>query len=295
MFRGSIVAIVTPFCDKGGKLTIDEKKLKELIEFQIKNGTSGIVPCGTTGESATLTFAEHERVIEITIKQVNRRIPVIAGTGSNSTQEAIMLTKQAAIAGADASLQVSPYYNRPTQKGLYEHFKAIAESVDIPIILYNIISRTGVNIEPETIARLAVDCKNIVAVKEASGNLEQMSQVKQLCPKNFILLSGDDALTLPILAIGGKGIISVVANIAPKDVANLVNEFEKGNIKKAQETHYKLLPLIKAMFIETNPIPVKTALGLLGMCEPGLRLPMSAILPENLKKLKKALKDYGLL
>lgn len=294
MFRGSIVAIVTPFCDKGGKLTIDEKKLIELIEFQIKNGTSGIVPCGTTGESATLTFAEHERVIEITIKQVNRRIPVIAGTGSNSTQEAIMLTKQAAIAGADASLQVSPYYNRPTQKGLYEHFKAIAKSVDIPIILYNIISRTGVNIEPETIARLSVDCKNIVAVKEASGNLEQMSQVKQLCPKNFILLSGDDALTLPILAIGGKGIISVVANIAPKDVANLVNEFEKGNIKKAQETHYKLLPLIKAMFIETNPIPVKTALGLLGMCEPGLRLPMCAIQPENLEKLKKALKDYGL-
>lgn len=295
MFRGSIVAIVTPFCDKGGKLTIDEKKLKELIEFQIKNGTSGIVPCGTTGESATLTFAEHERVIEITIKQVNRRIPVIAGTGSNSTEEAIMLTKQAAIAGADASLQVSPYYNRPTQKGLYEHFKAIAKSVDIPIILYNIISRTGVNIEPETIARLAVDCKNIVAVKEASGNLEQMSHVKQLCPKNFILLSGDDALTLPILAIGGKGIISVVANIAPKDVANLVKEFAEGNIKKAQEIHYKLLPLIKAMFIETNPIPVKTALGLLGMCEPGLRLPMCTMQPENLEKLKKALKDYGLL
>ncbi|MFH1128141.1 MAG: 4-hydroxy-tetrahydrodipicolinate synthase [Candidatus Omnitrophota bacterium] len=295
MFRGSIVAIVTPFCDKGGKLTIDEKKLKELIEFQIKNGTSGIVPCGTTGESATLTFAEHERVIEITIKQVNRRIPVIAGTGSNSTEEAIMLTKQAAIAGADASLQVSPYYNRPTQKGLYEHFKAIAKSVDIPIILYNIISRTGVNIEPETIARLAVDCKNIVAVKEASGNLEQMSHVKQLCPKNFILLSGDDALTLPILAIGGKGIISVVANITPKDVANLVKEFAEGNIKKAQEIHYKLLPLIKAMFIETNPIPVKTALGLLGMCEPGLRLPMCTMQPENLEKLKKALKDYGLL
>lgn len=295
MFRGSIVAIVTPFCDKGGKLTIDEKKLKELIEFQIKNSTSGIVPCGTTGESATLTFAEHERVIEITIKQVNRRIPVIAGTGSNSTEEAIMLTKQAAIAGADASLQVSPYYNRPTQKGLYEHFKAIAKSVDIPIILYNIISRTGVNIEPETIARLAVDCKNIVAVKEASANLEQMSRLKQLCPKNFILLAGDDALTLPILAIGGKGIISVVANIIPKDVANLVREFEEGNIKKAQEIHYKLLPLIKAMFIETNPIPVKTALGLLGMCEPGLRLPMSAIQPENLEKVKIALKDYGLL
>jgi len=291
MFKGSIVAIVTPF--KNNK--VDDKKLKELIEFQIKNGTSGIVPCGTTGESATLTFAEHERVIEITIKQVNKRVPVIAGTGSNSTEEAIMLTKQAASAGADASLQVSPYYNRPTQKGLYEHFKAIANSVDIPIILYNIASRTGVNIEPETIARLAHDCKNIVAVKEASGSLDQMSRIKQLCPKSFILIAGDDSLTLPILGIGGVGIISVVANIVPRDVANLVHEFEKGNIKKAQEIHYKLLPLTKAIFIETNPIPVKTAMGLLGMCEPDLRLPMCPMLPENLEKLRKALKEYGLL
>ena len=291
MFKGSIVAIVTPF--RGGE--IDEKKLRDLIEFHIKNGTSGIVPCGTTGESATLSFAEHDRVIETTIEQVNKRIPVIAGTGSNSTDEAIMLTKHAAKAGAQASLQVSPYYNRPTQKGLYEHFKAIAESVNIPIILYNIASRTGVNIEPETIARLAQDCKNIVAVKEASGNLDQMSRIKQLCPKDFDLISGDDSLTLPILSIGGTGIISVVANIVPGDVANLVAEFEKGNLKKAQEIHYKLLPLIKAVFLETNPIPVKTAMGLLGMCEPDLRLPMSSMLPENLEKLKKALKEYGLL
>ncbi|MBM3244237.1 MAG: 4-hydroxy-tetrahydrodipicolinate synthase [Candidatus Omnitrophica bacterium] len=301
MFKGSIVAIVTPFSTVGGsasggkKLVIDEKKFKELIEFHIKSGTSGIVPCGTTGESATLSFAEHERVIEITIKQVNKRVPVIAGTGSNSTEEAIMLTKQAASAGADASLQVSPYYNRPTQRGLYEHFKAVADAVDIPIILYNIASRTGVNIEPETIAKLAHDCKNIVAVKEASGNLEQMSRIKQLCPKKFILISGDDGLTLPVLGIGGTGIISVVANIVPKDVANLVHEFEKGNIKKAQEIHFKLLPLVKAMFIETNPIPVKTAMGILGMCEPDLRLPMCAMAPENLEKLKKALKEYGLL
>jgi len=291
MFKGSIVAIVTPF--NNGK--IDEKKLRELIEFQIKNGTSGIVPCGTTGESATLSFDEHDRVIEITIEQVGKRIPVIAGTGSNSTDEAIMLTKHAVKSGADASLQVSPYYNRPTQKGLYEHFEAIANSVEIPIILYNIASRTGVNIEPETIAKLARDCKNIVGVKEASGNLEQMSRIKQLCPENFALISGDDSLTLPVLSIGGTGIISVVANIVPKDVAGLVSEFEKGNIKKAQEIHYKLLPLIKAMFIETNPIPLKTALGLLGMCEPDLRLPMCAMLPENLEKLKKALVDYGLL
>jgi 4-hydroxy-tetrahydrodipicolinate synthase len=253
------------------------------------------VPCGTTGESATLSFLEHDKVIEITVEQTKKRVPVIAGTGSNSTEEAIILTKHAAESGADASLQVSPYYNRPTQKGLYEHFKAIAESVDIPIILYNIASRTGVNIEPETIAKLARDCKNIVGVKEASGSLDQMSRTKQLCPEGFELISGDDSLTLPVLSIGGTGIISVVANIVPKDVADLVSEYELGNIKKAQEIHYKLLPLIKAIFIETNPIPVKTAMGLLGMCEPDLRLPMCSMLPENEEKLKKALKDYGLL
>ena len=290
-FEGSIVAIVTPF--KNGKL--DEKRLRGLVEFHIKNKTSGIVPCGTTGESATLSWAEHERVIEIVIEAVQKRIPVIAGTGSNSTDEAVMLTKQAAKFGADATLHVSPYYNRPTQRGLYMHFRAIAECADIPVILYNIASRTGVNIEPETIAKLARDCKNIVGIKEASGSLEQMSRIKRLCPEDFILLSGDDALTLPVLAIGGKGIISVVANIVPRDVANMIEAFENGNLKKAQEIHYKLLPLINAMFIETNPIPVKTAMGLLKMCEPDLRLPMCAMSDENLERLKKALKDYGLL
>ena len=291
MFRGSIVAIVTPFRDN----KVDEKKLRELIEFHIKNGTSGIVPCGTTGESATLSFQEHDRVIEITIDQAKKRVLVIAGTGSNSTEEAIMLTRHAEKAGADGSLQVSPYYNRPTQKGLYEHFRAIANAVNIPIILYNIASRTGVNIEPETIAKLADDCKNIVGVKEASGSLDQMSRIKQLCGEKFDLISGDDSLTLPVLSIGGVGIISVVANIVPKDVANLVTEFEKGNMQKAKEIHYKLLPLIKAVFVETNPIPIKTAMGLLGMCEPDLRLPMCAMSAENLEKLKKALADYGLL
>jgi len=291
MFKGSIVAIVTPF--RNGK--VDEKKLRELIDFQIKNGTSGIVPCGTTGESATLTFDEHEKVIELTIEQVKKRVPVIAGTGSNSTEEAIMLTRQAANAGADASLQVAPYYNRPTQAGLYMHFKAIALSVKIPIILYNIAGRTGVNIEPETIAALARDCKNIVAVKEASGSLDQMSRIKALTPVGFQLMSGDDSLTLPVLSIGGTGIISVVANIVPRDVADLVSAFAKGNIKKAQSLHYKLLPLIKAVFLETNPIPIKTAMGLLGMCEPDLRLPMCGMSADNLNKLKKALKDYGLL
>lgn len=294
--RGSIVALVTPFSGrhvKAGK--VDEKKLRELVEFHVKNNTFGIVPCGTTGESATLSWAEHERVIEIVIEAAEKRIPVIAGTGSNSTEEAVMLTRQAAKFGADATLHVAPYYNRPTQRGLYLHFKAVAECADVPVILYNIASRTGINIEPETIAKLAQDCRNIVGVKEASGSLEQMSRIKSLCPPEFTLLSGDDALTLPVLAIGGRGVISVVANIVPKDVANMVEAFEKANLKKAQELHYRLLPLIKAMFIETNPIPVKTAMGLLKMCEPDLRLPMCAMSPENLEKLKKALRDYGLL
>ncbi|MFH1413865.1 MAG: 4-hydroxy-tetrahydrodipicolinate synthase [Candidatus Omnitrophota bacterium] len=290
MFKGSIVAIVTPF--HNGK--VDEKKLRDLIEFQIKNGSSGIVPCGTTGESATLNFVEHEKVIAITVEQAKKRVPVIAGTGSNSTEEAVTLTKHAAKIGASASLQVSPYYNRPTQRGLYQHFKAIADSVDIPIMLYNIASRTGVNIEPETIARLAGDCKNITAVKEASGNLNQMQSIKALCGDEFDLLSGDDSLTLPVLSIGGTGVVSVVANIVPGDVAKLVSEFQNGNINRAQEINYKLAPLVKAIFIETNPIPVKTSMGLLGMCEPGLRLPMSSMSPENVEKLKKALKDYGL-
>ncbi|MFA5115152.1 MAG: 4-hydroxy-tetrahydrodipicolinate synthase [Candidatus Omnitrophota bacterium] len=291
MYKGSIVAIVTPF--KKGKL--DEEKFRELIDFHIKNGTSGIVPCGTTGESATLSFQEHERVIEIAIEQVNGRIPVIAGTGSNSTEEAVMLTRHAVKAGLEASLQVSPYYNRPTQRGLYEHFKAVAEAVDIKIILYNIASRTGVNIEPETVARLARDCKNIVGIKEASGNLEQMARIKALCGDGFDLISGDDSLTLPVLSIGGTGVISVVANIVPRDTAEMVDSFQRGDIGKARELHYRLLPLVKSMFIETNPIPVKTAMGLLGMCDEELRLPLCAMSDENRHKLEDSLHLYGLL
>lgn len=291
MFEGSIVAIVTPFTDN----KLDETKLRDLVEFHIKNGTSGIVPCGTTGESPTLSHDEHNRVIEIVVDQVDGRIPVIAGTGSNCTKEAIELTRHALKCGADASLQVSPYYNRPTQNGLYEHFKAISEAVDIPIILYNIASRTGVNIEPETMARLATDCRNIVGVKEASGSLEQVSRIKSLCPKEFDLLSGDDILTLPMLAVGGTGVISVVANIVPHLVSDMIKEFKNSNFEKAQEMHYRLLPLIKAMFLETNPGPVKTAMGLLGMCSPELRLPLCPISADNLAKLKTALKQYGLL
>ncbi len=290
MFKGSMVALVTPF--RNGR--VDEKALKELIEFHIKNGTSALVPCGTTGESATLSYEEHGRVIELTVEGAKGRIPVIAGTGANSTEEAIMLTMHAKSCGAAASLQVSPYYNRPTQKGLYLHFKAIAEAVDIPIILYNIASRTGVNIEPETFARLA-EIKNIVGVKEASGSLEQMARIRKVTPKNFLLISGDDALTLPVMAIGGVGIISVVANIIPRDVADMCAAFDSGDIKKAQELHYKMLPLVKAMFIETNPIPVKTAMGLMKIIDPILRLPMCEMEQANHEKLVKELKAYKLI
>jgi 4-hydroxy-tetrahydrodipicolinate synthase len=290
MFKGSMVALVTPF--KNGK--VDEDALRRLVEFHAANGTAALVPCGTTGESATLSYKEHDKVIALTVEFAKGRIPVIAGTGSNSTDEAIMLTRQAKSVGADASLQVSPYYNRPTQKGLYLHFKAIAEAVDIPIILYNIASRTGVNIEPETFAKLA-EVKGIIGVKEASGNLEQMGRIKKLCPKDFLLISGDDALTLPVMAIGGVGVISVVANIIPRDVADMCGAFLKGNLKEAETMHYKMLGLVKAMFVETNPIPVKTAMGLMKMMDPELRLPLCEMLPENREKLVKALKDYKLI
>ncbi len=291
MFKGSMVAIVTPF--KNGRL--DEEKLKELVEFHMENKTSAIVPCGTTGESATLSLAEHERVIELVVETAKKRIPVIAGTGSNNTAEAIRLTKHAKEAGADAALLITPYYNKPTQKGLYLHFKHIAENVDIPMILYNIAGRTAVNMLPETIAQLAHEFKNIVGIKEASGNMEQMARIKLLSPKDFLLISGDDTLTLPLLSIGGVGVISVVANIIPRDVARMIEEFEKGNLKKAREMHYKMLPLVKSMFLETNPICVKTAMELLGMCEPGLRLPLCPMDKGNFNKLNKALSDYGLL
>ncbi|MFH0839573.1 MAG: 4-hydroxy-tetrahydrodipicolinate synthase [Candidatus Omnitrophota bacterium] len=300
MFKGSMVALVTPFSAKGGSASggsngkLDEKTLKELVEFQISNGTSALVPCGTTGESPTLSYEEHDRVIELTVEFAKGRVPVIAGTGSNSTDEAIALTKHAERAGAAASLQVSPYYNRPTQKGLYLHFKAIAESVKIPLILYNIASRTGVNIEPETFVKLA-EIKNIIGVKEASGSLDQMSRIRQASPKDFLLISGDDSLTLPLMSIGGVGVISVVANIIPKDVSDMCAAFLKGDIAKAEELHYKMLPLIKAMFIETNPIPVKTAMGIMKMIDPEIRLPLCDMSPENKEKLVKALKDYRLI
>ncbi len=288
--RGSMVALVTPFRhDK-----VDEPAIKRLIELHVASGTTGIVPCGTTGESATLSFEEHNRVVDVTVQAARGRIPVIAGTGSNNTREAIRLTKHAKQAGADAALLISPYYNKPTQRGLYLHFKAIAEAVDIPLVIYNIASRTAVNIEPETFAQLAT-LPNIVAVKESSGNLEQMSRILHATRGRMALLSGDDALTLPVLAIGGIGVISVAANIVPKDVAAMVEAFERGHRERAVQWHQKLLPLVRALFVETNPIPVKTAMGLLDMMEPELRLPLCEMSDMNLARLKAALEDYGLL
>ncbi|HEX3034879.1 MAG TPA: 4-hydroxy-tetrahydrodipicolinate synthase [Thermodesulfobacteriota bacterium] len=291
MLHGSVVAIVTPF--KNGQ--VDESALRELIEFQVENGTHGIVPCGTTGESPTLTHEEHEYVIELTVKAVKKRVPVVAGTGSNSTDEAIRLTKFAEKVGADAVLSVVPYYNKPTQEGLYLHFKQIASEVNIPIILYNIPGRSGVNMTPETIARLAKDCRNIIGVKEASGSLQQASRILYLCGIDFILLSGEDAINFPLLAVGGKGFITVTANVAPKDVAELYNSFITGEFNRARELHYKLLPLNEAMFIETNPMPVKVALSIMGKIRGEFRLPLCPMAPGNFEKLKTALKEYGLV
>lgn len=291
MFRGSIVAIVTPF--KNGQ--VDIARFKELIEFQIKSGTQGIVPCGTTGESPTLTHEEHNLVVETCVASVKRRVPVIAGTGSNATAEAVALTRHAEKVGADGALVVTPYYNKPTQKGLYLHFKAVADSVKIPVILYNIEGRTARNIETDTVARLARDCKNIIGVKEASGNLQQIKDVRRACGDKFLIFSGDDALTLPVLEIGGVGVISVVANIIPKDVVALITAFNTGNKAKASEINDKMIPLIKAIFIETNPIPVKKALELLGMCSSEMRLPLCDMEDANVEKLKAALHNYGLL
>ncbi len=291
MIHGSIVAIVTPFING----EVDYDKLGELIEFQIENGTHGIVPVGTTGESPTLSHEEHREVIKFTIEQVNKRIPVIAGTGSNSTREAINLTRFAKGAGADAALVVSPYYNKPTQDGLFNHFKTIADEVDIDIVLYNVPGRTVVNINPETIAKLTGECANIVGVKDATGSLENVSKIIHLCGEGFIVLSGDDAVNFPILTVGGNGFISVTANIVPKDVADLYNLFAENNIEGAKNLHYKLLPLNELLFVESNPIPVKAALNLMGKINSEIKPPLYEMSASNKDRLKKAMKEYGLI
>ena len=286
MLTGSHVAIVTPF--RKGK--VDERALGDLIEWQIAKGTNGIVPCGTTGESATLTHEEHNRVIELTVEVVRGRVPVMAGTGSNCTDEAISLTKHAKQAGADAALLITPYYNKPTQEGLYRHYKAIAEAVDLPLVLYNIPGRTGVNMLPATIARLAA-IKNVVGVKEGSGTVQQASDIVQMCGDRLSVLAGDDSLTLPMMAVGGKGVITVTANIAPAEMAQMVKAFADGRVDEARRLHFQLSPLFAALFYETNPIPVKEALGMMGKIDPELRLPLCPMSQDNREKLMRVLKE----
>ncbi len=291
MFQGAMVAIVTPF--KNGQL--DEAGFRNLIEFQIANGTHAIVPCGTTGESATLSYEEHERVVEIAIEQVNRRVPVIAGTGSNNTTEAIRLTRHAKGAGADGALMISPYYNKPTQEGLYQHYKAVAQAVDIPIIMYNIPGRTAVNMEPDTIARLA-KIDNIVGIKEASGSMKQITDILARCGDTFTVVSGEDYLTFPLMCVGGKGVISVVSNIAPRDMADLCDLFLAGKFSEAQKLYYRLLPLCHVLFCETNPAPAKAALAMMKKIESEeVRLPLAPMAPANRLRLKAELEKYGLV
>jgi len=291
IFRGAFVAIVTPFTDG----QVDEQGLVDLIEFHIANGTHGIVPCGTTGESATMSHDEHHRVVELTVKTVNGRVPVLAGSGSNSTSEAIDLTRHAKQAGADGVLMVSPYYNKPSQEGLFHHYKAVAEAVDIPIILYNVPSRTSSNILPQTVARLA-GIDNIVGIKEATGDLNQISDVIRLCPDDFAVLSGDDFTSMPTVLVGGTGVISVTSNVAPKDMAQMMDAALAGDLARAKQLHYRLFPLMQAMFYDTNPVPAKKSLELMGKIKSGTpRLPLYPINDETLSKLKAALADYGLI
>ena len=290
MFKGVFVAIVTPF--KNGK--IDEEALRGLIDFQIAGGVDGIVPCGTTGESATLNHEEHDQVIRIAVDACKGKASVLAGTGSNSTQEAIQLSRNAKNAGADGLLQITPYYNKPNQEGLYHHFSSIADAVDLPIVLYNVPSRTSVNMVPETVVRLA-KIKNIVGTKEASGSLQAISKIIDNCGKDFTVLSGDDPMLWPILAIGGKGVISVTANILPAKVAALCKAAAIGDIAGARSLHYELMDINDSLFIDTNPIPVKAALHLMGKIENELRGPLIELSKDTLERLKKAMACHGLL
>ena len=290
MFKGSLTALVTPM--KGG--AVDEAALRGLVKFQIDGGTDGLVPCGTTGESATLSHDEHNRVIDIVIEEAAGRVPVIAGTGSNSTEETVKLTAHAKEAGADAALLITPYYNKPSQQGLIEHYRAVADSVELPQILYNVPGRTALNMLPETVAALSSH-KNIVGIKEATADLEQISEVIAASGQDFSVLSGDDATTLPLLSVGGVGVISVVANLVPGEMSDLCSLYMSGKTEEARALHYKLLPLAAVMFIDTNPVPVKTALAMMGLVTEELRLPLVGLSDTDRKKLKAALKVYGLI
>lgn len=290
MFHGAIVATVTPF--RNGNL--DKNALKKLVAFQIDSGTDGIVPCGTTGESATLSFEEHERVIDIVLESADGRVPVIAGTGSNNTKEAVALTRYAKKAGVSGALVITPYYNKPTQDGLFRHFRTVAESADIPIILYNVPGRTGVNMAAQTVARLA-EIPNIVGVKEASGNLTQVCDIIRMTPKKFCVLSGDDALFFPMMALGAKGVISVTSNVAPRLMAELYDTYVIGEISRARDIHYHLWPLFQALFLETNPIPAKTALAMMKKIREEFRLPLCPMADANRKVLARTLSDMKLV
>jgi len=290
-YVGAYTALVTPF--RNGK--VDEERYREFIEWQITEGIDGLVPCGTSGESATLTHQEHEEVIRICIDQVKKRVPVIAGAGSNNTIEAIRLTKFAREAGADAALHITPYYNKPTQQGLYEHFKAINDAVDLPLIVYNVPGRTSVNVAPATMARMYKEIPNVVGMKEATADMTQFSDILEFCGQGFDVLSGDDFTILTSLALGGTGVISVVSNLLPKDVARLCAAFRTGDIAKAREIHYRIMPISRACFIETNPIPVKTALAKMGRMDIEMRLPLVPMAAENEKILDAALRDLSLI
>ncbi len=291
MFQGSMVAIITPFDSQGN---FAEETYRQLIEFQIENGTDAIVPCGTTGESATLDYEEHDQVIKACIEQVNKRVPVLAGTGSNATAEAIAISQHAKEMGADGVLLVAPYYNKPSQEGLYQNFKAIAESVALPQVVYNVPGRTGVNMSADTTVRLA-EIDNIVAIKEASGDVTQASEIIARAGDKIDVLSGDDFLTLPLMACGAKGVISVTANIMPKQVKDMVQSIKDGRWAAAKELHLRLLDVHQAMFIEANPVPVKTAAALMGKCQTDVRLPLVAMQVDTLEQLQTVLKKHNLI
>ncbi len=291
MVQGSMVAIITPFDNEGN---FDEESYRQLIEFQIENGTDVIVPCGTTGESATLSFDEHPRVIKACIEQVNKRIPVIAGTGANNTAEAIHLSKNAKAMGVDGLLLVCPYYNKPSQEGIYLHYKKLAEEVALPQVLYNVPGRTGINMTAATTCRLA-EIENIVAIKEASGDLIQASEILAKAGDKIDVISGDDFLTFPLMACGAKGVISVTANIAPAQVKQMVTAATNGDYTSARQLHLELLELHQAMFIEANPVPVKTSASLMGLCGDHVRLPLSPLQAANREKLRTILKKFKLI
>jgi 4-hydroxy-tetrahydrodipicolinate synthase len=291
-FAGSYAALVTPFDRSGG---IDEPALRSLVRSHLRAGTAGLVPCGSTGEAATLSHEEYRRVIELTLEQSRGLLPVIAGIGTNATAKAVEMAREAESLGVDALLVLSPYYNKPTQEGLYQHFRAVARNTRLPVIVYNIPGRTAVNILPKTLLRLAADCSNVVAVKEASGDIDQVSEILAGAPKGFAVLSGDDSLTVPMMAVGATGVISVAANVAPHQIAAMCAAALAGDFKKARGLHLKLFPFVKALFVETNPIPVKAALEMMGLCGGKPRLPLTTLTSANRPLLRRQLADCGLL